>query len=187
VKKKGITKKLKGHHGHVTSLHFHPKFSDYDFAPIFISSSVDWTACLWNHKRGGKKPILKFEGFGDYVYEAQWSPIHPALFASADGNGCITLWNLNQEQEVPILQTQVTELSINKLKWNKEGAKILIGDSGGHVKVLDVGEFGKPGLNDFKNFEKTIENIIRDSTIDTSEKKDKIDEIKFDHAEDFEF
>lgn len=46
------------------------------------------------------KYIHSFEDNSDYVYDVQWSPIHPALFASVDGMGRLDLWNLNQDTEV---------------------------------------------------------------------------------------
>jgi len=36
------------------------------------------------------------------VYDVQWSPIHPALFAAVDGTGRLDLWNLNNDTEVQI-------------------------------------------------------------------------------------
>ena len=36
------------------------------------------------------------------MYDVQWSPIHPALFAAVDGTGRLDLWNLNNDTEVHI-------------------------------------------------------------------------------------
>lgn len=47
--------------------------------------------------------LYSFEDNGDYVYDTQWSPIHPALFASVDGMGKLDLWNLNHDTEVGIV------------------------------------------------------------------------------------
>ena len=47
-----------------------------------------------------QKYIHSFEDNSDYVYDVQWSPIHPALFASVDGMGRLDLWNLNTDTEV---------------------------------------------------------------------------------------
>lgn len=44
--------------------------------------------------------IHSFEDNSDYVYDVQWSPVHPALFATVDGMGRLDLWNLNEETEV---------------------------------------------------------------------------------------
>jgi len=52
------------------------------------------------------KYIHSFEDNSDYVYDVQWSPIHPALFASVDGMGRLDLWNLNQDTEVNISQLE---------------------------------------------------------------------------------
>lgn len=46
------------------------------------------------------KPLYSFEDSGDYVVEARWSPVHPALFAAADAGGRLDLWNLNRDTEV---------------------------------------------------------------------------------------
>ena len=46
------------------------------------------------------KPLLSFEDNSEYIYDAKWSPIHPALFAAVDGMGRLDLWNLNNDTEV---------------------------------------------------------------------------------------
>ena len=48
------------------------------------------------------RPLYSFEDNGDYVYDVQWSPIHPALFAAVDGTGRLDLWNLNNDTEVKL-------------------------------------------------------------------------------------
>ena len=47
-----------------------------------------------------QRPMHSFEDNSDYVYDARWSPVHPALFATVDGNGRLDLWNLNNDTEV---------------------------------------------------------------------------------------
>lgn len=46
------------------------------------------------------KPLYSFEDNADYVYDAMWSPVHPAMFAAVDGMGRLDLWNLNNDTEV---------------------------------------------------------------------------------------
>lgn len=46
------------------------------------------------------RPLYSFEDNGDYVYDVEWSPIHPAMFAAVDGTGRLDLWNLNNDTEV---------------------------------------------------------------------------------------
>jgi len=47
-------------------------------------------------------PLFSFEEADDYVYDVQWHPHHPALFASVDGAGKFDLWNLNLDTEVSL-------------------------------------------------------------------------------------
>jgi len=48
-------------------------------------------------------PLYTFKDSTEYVMDVSWSPIHPALFASVDGNGKFSLWNLNNDTEVAIV------------------------------------------------------------------------------------
>jgi len=34
------------------------------------------------------------------VLDVEWSPVHPAMFASVDGDGQLNIFNINQDQEV---------------------------------------------------------------------------------------
>lgn len=45
-------------------------------------------------------PLCSFDGNSDFIYDVQWSPSHPALFASIDGSGRLDFWNINQDMEV---------------------------------------------------------------------------------------
>lgn len=46
------------------------------------------------------RPLYSFEDSCDYVYDAMWSPTHPAMFACVDLSGRLDLWNLNNDTEV---------------------------------------------------------------------------------------
>lgn len=50
------------------------------------------------------------------------------------------LWDLTSDVEVPLLHYKVSreKEAINKCKWNKEGSKIMTGDSKGIVNVFDL-------------------------------------------------
>lgn len=62
----------------------------------------DWKIKFWISVcfTQNPRPLYSFEDNGDYVYDVQWSPIHPALFAAVDGTGRLDLWNLNNDTEV---------------------------------------------------------------------------------------
>ena len=44
--------------------------------------------------------MCSFENNSDYIYDVQWSPTHPAVFASVDGEGRLDFWNINTDTEV---------------------------------------------------------------------------------------
>lgn len=57
--------------------------------------------CLPQNKVG--YPLCSFENNAEYVYDVQWSPVHPAIFASADGEGKLDFWDINVDTEVSTL------------------------------------------------------------------------------------
>ncbi|CAG8745995.1 14767_t:CDS:2, partial [Racocetra fulgida] len=138
----------KGHWGPVTGLHFHPLVGPVDFSDLFLTSSVDWTVKLWKAKSIAKpsattqtiSPLYSFEGTDDYIYDVKWSPTNPALFGSVDGKGNFAVWNINDDTEIPAVNTQVGNRALNKLQWDKEGRRAAIGSSDGRVHVYDIGE-----------------------------------------------
>eukprot|EP00694_Reclinomonas_americana_P002475 EC788001.1.p1 GENE.EC788001.1~~EC788001.1.p1 ORF type:complete len:143 (+),score=38.79 EC788001.1:51-431(+) len=101
---------------------------------------MDWTCKLWDLKRS--TPLLyTFEHFQDYVYDARWSPVHPGVFAAGDGTGTLTLWNLNEDTEVPYASIQIGDKALNRLRWSHDGRRLAVGDSQGVV----TGAGGKGG------------------------------------------
>ena len=75
-------------------------------------------------------PIYTFECNGDYVYDVDWSPVHPAMFACVDGTGKLDIWNLNKnfEQASNSIVVGNGRRCLNKLKWSKNGTEISVGD-----------------------------------------------------------
>lgn len=67
-----------------------------------------------------------------------WNPSNPGLFSSVNNEGYIDLWDLTADVEVPLVQHKVNKFAINKCKWNRDGSKILTGDSEGIVNVFDL-------------------------------------------------
>lgn len=59
-----------------------------------------WSAVDADPSSGGKPALHTFAHSVDYVWSVQWSPIHPAVFASIDGVGNLYMWNVNQDVEV---------------------------------------------------------------------------------------
>uniref|UniRef100_A0A671Z3S0 Dynein cytoplasmic 1 intermediate chain 2 n=1 Tax=Sparus aurata TaxID=8175 RepID=A0A671Z3S0_SPAAU len=157
--KAGITEVFEGHHGPVTGLSCHSAGGPVDFSHLFISSSFDWTVKLWSTK--STRPLYSFEDSCDYVYDAMWSPTHPALFACVDLAGRLDLWNLNNDTEVPTASVCVDGASaLNRVRWAHSGKEIATGDSEGQVQVYDVGEqICVPKADEWTRFVRTLAEI----------------------------
>ncbi|XP_056148459.1 dynein, cytoplasmic 1, intermediate chain 2a-like isoform X2 [Lampris incognitus] len=157
--KAGITDVFEGHHGPVTGLSCHNAAGPVDFSDLFISSSFDWTIKLWSSKN--TRPLYSFEDSCDYIYDAMWSPTHPALFACVDLSGHLDLWNLNSDTEVPTASVCVDGgPAVNRVKWAHSGKEIATGDSEGRVQVYDVGEqICVPRADEWTRFVRTLAEI----------------------------
>lgn len=78
------------------------------------------------------------------MYDVQWSPVHPAVFASGDGTGQVDLWNLNKNAEEATASFKLAgkdaqaNIAVSRLRWSAEGDMIACGTSRGAVQVLAV-------------------------------------------------
>lgn len=163
----GIKDKYTGHYGLVTGLSFHSKKGPTDFGEFFLSSSIDWTVKLWSQK--STSPLLSFEEHSDYVYDVAWSPVHPSIFASADGSGKLALWDLTEETEVSLQvskpHTELDEkasktVALNKLSWSTDGKKLVVGDNAGDVFVYGASEaVSNPSEGDWERFQEVLNNV----------------------------
>eukprot|EP01135_Chromosphaera_perkinsii_P004422 Nk52_evm25s280 gene=Nk52_evmTU25s280 len=145
--KRGISDSLGYHYGPVTGVSVHPPQGAVDYSDLVLSSSIDWSVKLWSQK--SQQCLFSFEDAVDYVCDVQWSPTHPSVFAAVDGMKRLTLWNINQDTEVPSAVANVeTKVALNKLKWAPGGSRICVGDALGSVFVYDVDETFKSAHND---------------------------------------
>ncbi len=99
---------------------------------------MDWTVKLWN-TRDRSTPIHTFEVSQEYIYDVQWSPTHPSVFASCDADGYVDVWDINRDKEQPLVHMQIEEKEprpLNCLRWSRDGKRMLTGDAAGKVTVL---------------------------------------------------
>jgi dynein intermediate chain len=153
---------FEGHHGPLTSVSFNKTSNDY--SNLFLTSSFDWTVKLWD-LLDSTTPIYSFDDNMDYVYDVAWSPIHPAIFASVDGAGRLSLWDLLNNHETPCASQTLSDglCALNKLKWSCCGHYIACGDDNGRLSVLHVNEnIAKPKADD-SHLLKTCLNHVKDN------------------------
>lgn len=150
--KTGILSSFEGHQGLVTSIDYRPIDTQAGYSHLFLTSSIDWTVKLWDTKES--EPVHSFESNGDYIYDVKWSPTSPALFATADGEGRVDIWNLAIDSELPTASTYIEPIStgdskvqpsLNKLIWTPSGNQIVAGDDVGRIHVYDIGDVGDIG------------------------------------------
>ncbi|KAJ9449445.1 Cytoplasmic dynein 1 intermediate chain [Diplonema papillatum] len=130
-----------GHTSPITSLHCHPASPPgaEDYTDFVLTSSMDWTCKLW-HPSKSDKPIFSFDEYTDYVYDVRWSPVHPAVFASVDGSGTLSVWNLLESMETPIgkVESSPNGRASCHLSWSGDGRCIIVGDAGGDCTLWEV-------------------------------------------------
>ena len=102
-----------------------------------LSASFDWAIKLW-YPKIRTDPLLTLESAQEYIYDVQWSPVHPSVFASCDGDGGLDLWHLVANQEGPVSRKKVGGVPLNSLKWSRDGKKIAVGDSEGKLSIFSV-------------------------------------------------
>jgi len=73
-----------GHFAPITRVAMHPGISQSerksDLGDLMLTSSIDWTVKLW-YPRIRNDALFTFEQSQEYVYDVQWSPVHPSVFA----------------------------------------------------------------------------------------------------------
>jgi dynein intermediate chain len=108
-----------------------------ELGDLMLSSSYDWSIKLW-YPKIRTDPLMTFEASQEYIYDVQWSPVHPAVFASCDGDGALDVWNINQNHEAPVSHKKTGGIPLNSIKWSHDGKKIAVGDAEGFLSIFNV-------------------------------------------------
>ncbi len=94
----GVADQFEGHHAPVTATAIPSANDPLNDASLFLTTSMDCTVKLWTKRE--KFPLISFEDRSEYFLDCDWSPSHPALFATVDLGGHLDIWNLNMNSEV---------------------------------------------------------------------------------------
>ncbi|KAL9188235.1 hypothetical protein ACHAXT_006613 [Thalassiosira profunda] len=162
-----------GHYGMVTAVAARPAIAAYPNTPrgnkdtastgtakgfslgaggLLVTTGVDWSTKLWAPAYGDR-PLVSFLSHSyDYVCDAQWSPVHPSVFATASSNGTVDVWNLASSLDQPVSGTEgvpvasgaasagdASSQGLNRLRWSADGRRMAVA-AGDKLHVLGVGE-----------------------------------------------
>jgi dynein intermediate chain len=103
---------------------------------LLLSTAADWSIGIW-HPKTRKDPLIMYDGEVE-VYDAQWSPVHPSVFASCNGYGQIDLWDISKDTEECRYRLDADKRAISKIRWSHDGKRLLTGNSNGTVKLWNV-------------------------------------------------
>ena len=147
-----ILNSFKGHDGPIYSIDFHPN----EFSHVFATSSADWTTKIWT-KQNTLSPLFTLENSDNYVYCSRWSPVHPSILATGDGNGFLDIIDLNKDIETPKVHCKLGDVAINKICWTEDGKRITVGDNKGNIQLFGLDrQLYISNSEDVKKFEKVI-------------------------------
>ena len=127
------------HNGPISSLsvNYSP---EYEFLNgLILTASYDWTVKLWN-PNNNKEPLRTFEHSEDFIYDIKWNPSNPSLFACVNNEGCVDLFDLTKDLELPVAHKKVNNFAQNKMTWNSDGSALVTGDSNGNVSLFGLAE-----------------------------------------------
>ena len=109
---------FEGHTGAVMALDAHPKTKkNSEVSHLLLSCGVDWKLGLWHAKHS--EPIL-MNDLENEIYDAKWSPVHPGVFATVDGEGHIDLWDISKSDPESFRYRKQEDdgKAINKVRWS---------------------------------------------------------------------
>ena len=152
------------HAGPVHALAFHPStrplpsgsrqlHTQLHRSGLLLSASADWGLKLWSCGSRGQQSnepalLLTLEGSAECVFDAKWSPQRSSLLATADGAGCMALWNLADDIEQPAVHTSCTSKACTRLDWAADGRTVAVGDSAGRINLVGVSSLANPHHED---------------------------------------
>ncbi len=104
------------------------------------------------------------------MYDVQWSPVNPALFATVDGTGRLDLWNLINDSEQPTVSLVIDGApALNKVRWNQSGNQLAVGDDQGKITLFDINEsYANPRPDDWSKFVRVLQDL-KQSSVDMDE------------------
>mmetsp|Transcript_22897 Transcript_22897/g.45280 ORF Transcript_22897/g.45280 Transcript_22897/m.45280 type:complete len:563 (-) Transcript_22897:83-1771(-) len=119
---------------------------------IFLSASSDSTIRVFNILK--PKPLMYLEPTASYLFDVCWSPSRPLVFAAADSEGKIHVFDLKENMLAPVIVVSVAENApVTALAFNGKDPSLLANVDGlGRLHIWQLG----PRLSSLQQNEKAV-------------------------------
>eukprot|EP00566_Odontella_aurita_P007514 CAMPEP_0113581846 /NCGR_PEP_ID=MMETSP0015_2-20120614/31551_1 /TAXON_ID=2838 /ORGANISM="Odontella" /LENGTH=697 /DNA_ID=CAMNT_0000486383 /DNA_START=247 /DNA_END=2340 /DNA_ORIENTATION=+ /assembly_acc=CAM_ASM_000160 len=125
---------------------------------MVLTTGVDWTTRVWAPAYKDTPLLTLLSHSYDYMCDAQWSPVHPSVFATASSDGTLGLWNLSASLDEPLSGTEgivvdgapdsSSARGLNKIRWSHDGRRIAAA-AADRLHVLSMSdEVSRPKVDD---------------------------------------
>ena len=135
---------------------------------IFVSCSADWTIKLW-HASQYVAPLCTLEaGQGASIGDVAWSPTISTMFATVNGEGTVTFFDLNVNRTTAISSKKIVKKGkLTRIAFHESGNLILVGDQRGNIYSFKIEYAAGTGGDQVVKL-KTVVDILRNATTDTT-------------------
>uniref|UniRef100_A0A5K3F513 WD_REPEATS_REGION domain-containing protein n=2 Tax=Mesocestoides corti TaxID=53468 RepID=A0A5K3F513_MESCO len=161
----GISDQFESHKAPVTCLAMMPSLEaplglEEPPSTLFVTTAMDCSVKLWSHREPAY-PLLSYDDRNEYFVGCDYSPIHPALFATTDLGGSVDLWSLNSDHEVPTASTQVGgDALLNRCRFHKKGFHLAVGGDDGRVRLFELHEnLAMPKADEWVQLNRLVRNL----------------------------
>ncbi|NXI43275.1 WDR78 protein, partial [Galbula dea] len=128
----------RGHKAPVYKVAWNPFSTD-----LFLSCSADWSMILWH--QDSQRPLLTFNSTPAFVQDIMWSPKSAFVFAAANESRG-EVWDLTVSILDPVISCAASPgATCTTVLFAKNTDCLLIGDSKGEVRVLELQNLAVPG------------------------------------------
>mmetsp|Transcript_27534 Transcript_27534/g.38011 ORF Transcript_27534/g.38011 Transcript_27534/m.38011 type:complete len:548 (+) Transcript_27534:45-1688(+) len=126
---------------------------------VFSSCGIDGVVHIWNTLQA--EPVLWLEPASVYLYQVQWSPFRPLVFATSTGDGRIALYDFLNSRLHPAKMIDVCGKAepVYSIAFNSHLREYLAATAGDSLKVFELGE----NFTEARGSEQRLLNELADS------------------------
>ena len=121
----------KGHAGPVNCVQRNPSYQK-----MFLTVG-DWCARVWSED-AKHSSIMATVNMPEKMTAGCWSPSRPSVFLTGRGDGVVQTWDLQYQQNTPLITTKVSDDPITSIKFNETGNLAMVSSCSGTATLLEM-------------------------------------------------